>query len=77
MKGTPNTIKLIYNYNNSYHKSFQRLHDNYIVLINRSALKLYDFVRIVLYFECHSKAESLRIEIQNRPRCYDINAGVP
>ena len=51
----------------SYNSILLRLHDANIVFLNRSALKLYDFVRIVIYFVCHSKADSIRIEIHNRP----------
>ena len=37
----------------------------YIVFINRSADKLYDFVRPVLDFETLSKADLMQIEIHN------------
>ena len=39
----------------------------YIVFINRIAEKLYDFVRLVLYFESLSKPDSIRIGIHNSP----------
>ena len=37
------------------------------VFINRSAKKFYIFVRLLLYFECLSKADSIRIEIHCSP----------
>ena len=39
----------------------------YIILINRSAEKLFDFVRLVQGIDSLSNADSIQIEIHNSP----------
>ena len=50
-----------------YNLTLKCLYGNYIVFINRSAAKLYDFVRAVLDFASLSKASLIRIEIYDSP----------
>ena len=50
-----------------YNLTLKYIRGTYIALINRSAEKLYDFARLVLDFKSLSKANSIRIEIENIP----------
>ena len=51
--------------NCSYNLTLKCLYGTYIVFINRSTEKLYDFVRLVVDFESPSKADSTRIDRHN------------
>ena len=62
-----------YYYNCSYISTLRCLHCAYIVFINRCAEKLYDFVRLVLYFASLSKADSIIFEIHQSPPDHSIN----
>ena len=52
-------------HNCSYNSTLKCHHVTYIVFINRSDKKLYDFARFVLDFESLSKPHAIRIEIHN------------
>ena len=53
--------------NYSYNSTLKAHHGTYIVLINRSAEKLYDFVGLVQSIDSLSNADSIQIEIHNSP----------